>query len=233
MGTVSTARRVYPNGGSGYGRLDRRVILDAALRVAARPGAAEVHFRDLGGELGADPTAVYRHFRGKRELVEALIERLMEDVVHDVSPADDWRTVLSTMAAGLLERFTRHPAIGLHLADTRPVGAAELVLAELTLKALEDAGLREDALVRHYGALSGFSLSYVAMTCRELVTAGRSSAHGTDDMPWLPDDVEITAETHPTLLRYRESLATMSFRSTYFETMTVLIEAAAGSPHDR
>ena len=36
--------------------------------------------RRLGAELGADPTAIYRHFRDKDELVLALLDRLLAQV---------------------------------------------------------------------------------------------------------------------------------------------------------
>lgn len=215
------------SGTGGYGRLDRGIILDAALRIAARPGAIEIRFRELGEELQADPTAVYRHFRSKRELMEALIERLMESIVGMVLSMEGWRDVLNAMATGILEEFTRHPAIGLHLSDTRSVGASELVLVERVLTALEDAGLSGDTLITHYGALSGFALAYVASTCRELLTAGAASVEDTEEMAWLPDDIEVTAQTHPALLRYGEKLAAMHFRSTYAATISVLIDAVA------
>jgi len=224
---VSTAPSPNPSRSSGYGRLDRQVILDAALRIAARPGASEVRFRDLGTELGADPTAVYRHFRNKHELMDALTERLMENVAAAVRAAAGWRAVLETMADEVLEQFTRHPAIGIHLGNTRGVGASELELAELVLKAREDAGLSGDTLIEHYGAMSGFALSYIATSCRELVTAGSTTAAATEQVPWLPDDIEVSAQTHPTLFRYGDKLAAMQFRSTYAATMKVLIDAVA------
>lgn len=218
---MNTAAHPQPRGR--YGRLDREVILDAALRVAARPGAAEVRIRDLGEELGADPTAVYRHFRNKQALIEALIDRIMDDIVRSVPKDVPWRTVLHTIAADLLKLFTRHPAIGLHLADTRPVGGAELALVERVLSALEDAGLRDDALIARYSALSGFTLAYVASTCRELVLAGRATADA-DDLPWLPD-IDIVEELHPTFARYRERLEALDFRSTYDTAITLLIDS--------
>jgi AcrR family transcriptional regulator len=224
MGKVAGTRT---GGVGGYGRLDRGVILDAALRIAARPGSAEIRFRELGEALRADPTAVYRHFRSKRELMEALIERLMERIVGMVRSSDGWREVLTAMATGILEEFTSHPAVGLHLAEARPVGASELVLVERVLAALEDAGLSGDALITHYGALSGFAVSYVAASCRELLTAGATSVDVVEGMAWLPGGLTITAQSHPAVLRYAEQLGAMNFRSTYSATIGVLIEAAA------
>jgi AcrR family transcriptional regulator len=218
----------------GYGRLDRAAILDAALRIAERPGAAEVRFRDLGDELGADPTAVYRHFRSKQHLVEAVIDRLMDDIGRSVPEDAPWRTVLHLFADEMLQTFTGYPAIGMHLADARAVGPAELALVERTLRALEEAGLDEEVLVQRYAVLSGFTTAFVAAACRELIAAGRPGA--AEEVPWLPEAAEA-AETHPVLARHLARIATLDFRSTYDTAITLLVEAIAtalpGAPDPR
>lgn len=222
MGDVTT------RDASWYGRLDRAAILDAALRIAARPGTAEVTFRDLGEELGADPTAVYRHFRNKAQLMAAVTDRLMDDVASTLPTGAGWRAVLTTMAEAALETFVAHPPIGARLVDARPVGPGELRLIEASLRAFEEAGLDGDALVEHYGAFSGMLLSYVAATCRGLVTR-RSAGHDPGTMPWLESEVELTEERFPTLSVYAEQLLGLDFRSTYFAGVTVLIESVQRS----
>jgi len=212
---------------SWYGRLDRQVIVDAALRIAARPGTTGVRFRDLGEELEADPTAVYRHFRNKSQLMVALIDKLMDDVARSLPTDQGWRAVLETMAERAFETFIRHPAIGARLVEARPVGPGEFGLIEVTMRALEEAGLRGDALVEHYAAFSGLLLSCVAAACHEQVTAGGDA--GVEDLPWVRSDVEITPDTFPVLSRYAADLAAMDFRSTYFAGVRVLIESVAAA----
>ncbi len=211
-----------------YGRLDRQTILDAALRIAARPGMTEVRFRDLGKELGADPTAVYRHFGSKAQIMSAVIDRLMDDIARGLPIDSDWRGLLQAMAERSLETFIAHPAIGAHLTDSRPVGPGELSLIEISMRAFEDAGLDGDALVEYYAAFSGMLLSFVAMSCRELVTARDGSATGIESMPWLPADVAVSPERFPMLDRYANRLMSMDYRSTYFAGVDVLIAAVEG-----
>ncbi len=214
-----------PGDSTWYGRLDRRTILDAALRIAARPGATGIRVRDLGDELDADPTAIYRHFRGKSQLMAALIDRLMSDLGSTMPLEADLGDFMRAMATGALETFVRYPPIGAHLVDSRPVGPAEFALIELSLRKFEEAGLGRDTLVAHYAAFSGLLLSYVAATCRELVTAGAVSSVGMSDLPWLPTEVEITAESYPTLSSYGEQLLGMDFRAIYFAGVDVLIDS--------
>lgn len=206
-----------------YGRLDRPTIVDAALRIAARPGTVEIRFRDLGDELGADPTAVYRHFRNKSQLLAAVIDALMGRI-HEALPREaDAGELMRAMATLTLETFVAHPAVGARLVDSRPVGPAELGLIEASMSAFTAAGLDDDALVAHYAAFSGMLLSYVAASCRELVTTGAATA--LEELPWVPADVAITPDAFPTLSRYGERLLGMDFRSVYFAGVEVLVES--------
>ncbi len=217
MGDVSAPDTAW------YGRLDRQVIVDAALRIAARPGTTEIRFRDLGDELGADPTAVYRHFRNKAQLLSAVIDTLM-GTVRDALPRDAGvGALMRAMATETLETFVRHPAIGARLVDARPVGPAELGLIEDSMSAFAAAGLDGDALIAHYAAFSGMLLAYVAASCRELVTAAAGTT--IDDLPWVPTEVEITPDAFPTLSAYGAQLLGMDFRSVYFAGVEVLIES--------
>jgi len=51
-----------------------RALLDAALAVMRRDGAAEPRVSDVVRESGLSNQAFYRHFRGKAELMAALLE---------------------------------------------------------------------------------------------------------------------------------------------------------------
>ncbi|HWM33902.1 MAG TPA: helix-turn-helix domain-containing protein [Pseudolysinimonas sp.] len=203
-----------------YGRLDRVTILDAALRVAARPGVADIRLSDVGDEVGADPTAVYRHFRGKQDLIAAAIERLMGEIAARIPAGVSWRALLDGVAADLFDTFSRLPAIGMHLADVRVVGSDELGLVERILQALQDAGLRDDALVKRYAALSGFSTAYLAGACRDLTTVDAAA----DELPWLPEAVDAT-DTRPLLATYAERIAALDFRAVYDAAIALILDS--------
>ena len=72
------------------GRLDRERILDAAQAIAERDGVPRLTMRRIGAELGADPTAVYRHFRSKDELLVELADRLFGSAP-ELDPSLGWR----------------------------------------------------------------------------------------------------------------------------------------------
>lgn len=97
------------------GRLDRELILDAAQAIADREGLSKMTMRRIGAELGADPTAVYRHFRDKNELLVQLADRLF-GIGPDLDPALGWRETMKIEMRYGLNRYRRHPDLALLLA---------------------------------------------------------------------------------------------------------------------
>ena len=97
------------------GRLDRELILDAAQAIADREGVSKMTMRRIGAELGADPTAVYRHFRDKNELLVQLADRLF-GIGPELDPALHWRETMKIEMRYGLNRYRRNPDLALLLA---------------------------------------------------------------------------------------------------------------------
>ena len=122
------------------GRLDRERILDAAQAIAEREGVAKLTMRRIGAELGADPTAVYRHFRGKKDLLIELADRLF-GIGPEVDPDLGWRETLKIEMRYGLNRYRSHPDLALLLA-VQPDDTPSLErIADRELSLLRAAGL--------------------------------------------------------------------------------------------
>jgi AcrR family transcriptional regulator len=94
--------------------LSSELIVDRALELTEREGAAVLTMRRLGEELGVDPTAVYRYFRDKDELVLACLDRLIDNAYTAIEPdldRQDWRGVLRAVAEQSWRSCEAHPAI--------------------------------------------------------------------------------------------------------------------------
>jgi AcrR family transcriptional regulator len=121
-------------------RLDRERILDAAEAIADTEGVGKVTMRRIGAELGADPTAIYRHFRNKDELLIELADRLF-GIEPPVDPALPPREQLRAHMLYGLSRYRRHPDLARLLA-TQPDDTPNLErIAESGISLLRQMGL--------------------------------------------------------------------------------------------
>jgi AcrR family transcriptional regulator len=124
-------------------RLDAVTIVTTACALADREGAASVTMRRLGAELGVDPTAVYRHFRSKRELLDAMADHLFEQVRSRFRRSDDPRANLrETMLEGF-RLYRSHPGLAVALARQRDDTSALAALADVLIGELRAAGLSD------------------------------------------------------------------------------------------
>ncbi|MDX6725888.1 MAG: hypothetical protein QOK49_693 [Baekduia sp.] len=96
-------------------RLDRELILDAAQAIVAKEGIGKLTMRRIGAELGADPTAVYRHFRNKHELLIELADRLF-GIGPDLDPGLSRRDMLRAELRYAMYRYRAHPDLAMLLA---------------------------------------------------------------------------------------------------------------------
>jgi AcrR family transcriptional regulator len=124
-------------------RLDRERILDAAELIASSEGVGKLTMRRIGAELGNDPTAVYRHFRNKQELLVHLADRLFGTVV-EVDPTLSWREQLKLEFRHALYRYRAHPDLAMLLA-VQPDDTPSLQrIAESMLAKLDELGLSDE-----------------------------------------------------------------------------------------
>lgn len=74
-------------------------ILDAAVAVFARKGYQRARTREIAAEAGIAEGTIYNYFRGKRELLFALIQRLATETLPDIleQPVADERDLLTTI----------------------------------------------------------------------------------------------------------------------------------------
>lgn len=165
-------------------RLDADTIVAAGLELAATPGVSAISVRDLGARLGADPTAIYRHFRSKESLMQALLDELITRTLERVTaPREEWRTRLRELADATLELFAEHPAVAIEATVLTTHGSGELGAVEFMLDAFAHAGLDPDEQVRHYALLASHVLTSSAGIARaraERIALGESSTRWFD-----------------------------------------------------
>ncbi|HTY70922.1 MAG TPA: TetR/AcrR family transcriptional regulator [Actinomycetes bacterium] len=204
-------------------QLDRRTIVDAALRLAATGTADAISFRKLGAELGVDPTAIYRHFRGRDELVEALIDELLVTVTA-AAREGDWRRRLLALGVSTVAEMTAHPCVGVEVGTRSTQGPAERDAIEIVLAALDEAGLDEESAVRFYGVFTSYVVAFASA-----MAAGRLTASGTEedyDNRWVGPLARIDPQRHPHVASYASELIRLTDAEVFETGLAVILDAA-------
>lgn len=223
------AARTPENPGKASGkRLDRPTIIAAGLELAEAPEAATLSIRELGSRLGADPTAIYRHFRSKDDLMRALLDELVARSVAEVTadPAD-WRGRLHELAQATLRLFAQYPSVGQEATVLTTHGTGELDAIELMLDAFSRAGLTGDDLVRHYALLATHVLASAAGIARARAerTADVRAAGEDAPSPWFEGPLMVDPRTHPHIASISSQLLALEDR----EMFTLGVEAVIRS----
>jgi AcrR family transcriptional regulator len=204
-------------------QLDPELIVDAALRLAARDRTSQVSIRSLGAELGADPTAVYRHFEDKDALARAVIDRLLGEVNAAIVGYTTWRSRLRGSAERLLDVMLAYPAFGSQVGTLTTGGDQELAAVESILSDFKDAGLGDSDAIRFYGMYSSFVLSFASTQAAYLlVHEAELSAAPT----WVADYSNVDRRKFPTVAAMHAKLSQIRDRDAYVGGIDIILDAA-------
>jgi AcrR family transcriptional regulator len=119
--------------------LTRERVLQAAVDLADRGGNEALSMRKVGQELGVDAMALYRHVRGKDDLLDGLVEVIVGQIEQPAT-ARDWKSALRTQAMTARSVMLRHPWARQVLEERGTGGPATLVHIETALATLHDGG---------------------------------------------------------------------------------------------
>lgn len=209
-------------------QLDREVIVEAGLKLAALGASDGISFRKLGEELGADPTAIYRHFRSKEELMHALLDRLLAVTAEQVSPELGWRQRLRDNAARTLDILVAHPSVGIEAGTRSTGGPAERDMVELILAALTEAGISGPDIVKFYSVFAGYCLAFASASAAGQLIEDESFDN---DEFWVPDLGRIDSERHPNIAIHAKKLMELRDRDVFLAGADVILDAIETAAH--
>ncbi|MFF4799988.1 TetR/AcrR family transcriptional regulator [Streptomyces sp. NPDC001351] len=200
--TESSARTTKRAGRSRLprGTLSQELIVQAAFRVADSSGMEKLTFQALGRELSAHPTAIYRHFRNKDELLLALIDALHEEALANTPPpTDDWAHDLMQIAIHTHEAFLRHPRVGALAAARTARRENEFRSVERKLDCMRRAGLDDTEAARYYRVFADLVLAYSAMDAS--LAALSPELRDADLHAWETDYRTLPSDKYPNIAR--------------------------------
>lgn len=83
----------------------REQILDAAERRLATEGPEGIRLKQIAGDAGLSHSTLLHHFGSRQALVEALVQRTMRGLAHDLRDAIQSRNLLASAPATLQRVF--------------------------------------------------------------------------------------------------------------------------------
>jgi AcrR family transcriptional regulator len=209
--------------------LSRTIILDAAFRVVDADEATEITMSRLGRELDADPSAMYRHFRNKDELLLAMADVMLQESLDAFEPADDPVENLRRMTWGLRRAYLRRPGLARAVTSRFTGGEAEAACVRQMLHDVGELGYDADESVARVRAIAEMTLGHISMTADALRLPQRTQSF---ELQMARSYYTWPIEPAPAVTPMEQRLAQFRDGDEVFDTMleTILAGLTAQAP---
>ena len=225
-GTTASADGARRRGRLKRGILTPELIVEESLRLLDSGGVAGFSLPKLGRVLRADPTAVYRYFRSKDELVLAIADRLIEEAVNGFTPHECWVETIADLARRLRAVYRAHPAaasLSSYRTTQRP---AEIRAVEWLVGAMLAAGFEGDEAAVIYRATADFSL-YMAGGEAAFLSLEPTQREA-DQSAWTRVYRSVEREEHPNIWVVRDALPRVSHDQIFEQALLVFLTGLQG-----
>lgn len=204
-------------------QLTPEAIIEASLRIAARGSEDAFTVRRLGEELGTDPTAIYRHFRDKDELLLSVADRTLGEVLDGIPEGLDWKERIRALAVGSLEVALRYPVVGSAMASRTTRRTNEFRVVELILGAVMEAGLQGAEAAVHYRMVGDSILAFVGQRAAYLLFD--ADIRAADESSWDREYRLVDARGFPNITHLSTELAEVTEERIFEVRVEALISA--------
>lgn len=162
--------------------LSREVIARAALSHVDAHGLEGLSMRRLARELSVGTMTLYGYFRGKDELLDAVVDVAMQDV--DLpAPQGSWREQARELVLASRRNLLRHPAL-LAIRLRRPILRPEaLKTTERGMRALTEAGFTPAEAAHAFRILFVYTFGSVAFDAATPADVADESARALAALP--------------------------------------------------
>ncbi|MHC3470040.1 TetR/AcrR family transcriptional regulator [Streptomyces sp. 7R007] len=204
--------------------LSERLIVETALRLLREHGSTGLTARRLGLALDADPSTLYRYFRGMDDLILAIGDALIGQALDGWRPTGRWRADLRAVGLRIHAAYLAHPQAAV-LTTSRVTGRAnELAADEAVLDILRTAGFPLPDTVRIYHAFIDQTLAFAALDAASLALP--SAALRADEDMWRSTYARLPSSTHPRIAEAAPLLAAHMVDSAYPTALEMLLDSA-------
>jgi AcrR family transcriptional regulator len=204
------------------GSLTPEMIVTESLRLLDAEGRPDgFSLPKLGRALGADPTAVYRHFASKDDLVLAIADRLIEEAMAGLDDRPCWLDAITEVARRLRATYRAHPAAAALSASRTTQRPAEMRVVDALIGAVLRAGFEGAAAARMYRAVGDFALCWAGGEAAFL--ALDASLQEADHGAWTRAYLAVGRAEYPHIWQIRDDLAGVSDDDIFETILSVLV----------
>ena len=204
------------------GSLTPELIVAQSLRLLDEEGTSGFSLPQLGRALGADPTAVYRHFASKDDLVLAIADRLIEEAMDGLAASDCWADTLTDSARRLRRTYLAHPAAATLSSCRTTQRPAEMRTVDVLIGAVLAAGFTGAQAAVVYRALGDFALAWAGGEAAFLALDEQQQKN--DRAAWTRAYLAVDRAEHPSIWQLRADLPDVR-DDDIFETILSLVIA--------
>jgi len=196
------------------------LIVKESLRLLDEDGIDGFSLPKLGRALGADPTAIYRHFASKDDLVLAIADQLIEEAMTGLTPHECWLDTVTDTVRRFRQTYAQHPAAASLSACRTTQRPAEMRVVDILIGAAFDAGFKGADAARIYRAIGDFTLAWAGGEAAFLALDTRQQEN--DRQAWARAYRAVGRPEHPNIWQLRDELPDVS-DDDVFETVLSLI----------
>ena len=160
MSRKPTTRRVTD------ARLTRERVLKAGLELLGSVGAERLSMRALADALGTAPMSLYRHVRGKDDLLSGIVALVLQRLDFDLPEQGPWIDRAAAWMHTLRQQLLRSPKVVTILRQHDHYAPALLRATDTLLRILRDAGFERRDAVRACREIMWSTVGFVSAEIR-------------------------------------------------------------------
>jgi AcrR family transcriptional regulator len=172
--------------------LSKERIVEAAIEILDADGESALTFRALTARLATGIGAIYWHVASKNELLAAITDDVIGQVMAAVAPGTEPAEAIRAIALGVFDAIDARPWVGSQLAR-EPWGSAMQQIFASVGGQLQPLGVPERAQFACASAL----VNYILGVAGQNAANARLVAHGTDRSAFLASLAARWAQLDP------------------------------------
>ncbi len=178
--------------------------------------------RALGQKLRVDPMAIYRHFRDKDAVLDAMVDAALAELAAPPKSAGTARARLRRMCIDFRACLDAHPGVAMRVSTTRPtLGPHTVGLTEACLGLLREMGFDAREATRAFMMVIRFITGVAAAD-------GHLRAEGLDEDAWREDlragYASVSPAEHPNVAAMAEEVASLGMQEEFEYGLDLLLE---------